>query len=160
MDRSISIPPKEIISIPPKIAVPIYERTHKAKALVLFCIDYRFVNDSVFQIVKNYDHHFDLVSMAGAELFVVDNSRPSFKDTFFQNLDLAIELHHIHTFICISHSDCGAYISIYGDVPKHREREVHIQNILALKNLISQRHPTLKFKGYYQHLDGRLEKIV
>ena len=46
---------------------------HKAKALVLSCIDFRFVDfEQNFLINSNLDHEFDWLSLAGASLALND----------------------------------------------------------------------------------------
>lgn len=50
-------------------AEDIYEKTHKAQAMVLSCIDYRFINTAIdFLEASVLDDKFDLTTLAGASL--------------------------------------------------------------------------------------------
>ena len=144
----------------PSKAVKLYEETHSAPAFVMICIDYRFFQDVVDSVEYEYGGKFDLFSVAGSELFVVRDGRPAFEKSFFQNLDLAIQLHHITTILCFTHADCGAYVSVYGDLPPVEEIKIHRKNVLKLKEVINFRYPSLEFRGYYLRINDTFVRLV
>lgn len=137
-----------------------YSRTHHAEAFCCSCIDFRFVDYTSTENMRKYDHKFDQFAMAGSELYVVQSGKPSFRDVFFQNVEIAIQLHHIKTIVMYSHADCGAYAEYYGTLTGAMERYIHVQNLTALRDILKERYPKLGFKGYYQYLDGHLELVV
>jgi len=140
-------------------ATELYADTHKATVLVLGCIDYRLIDYLVNNMMERYDQHFDLVVLAGSELFVVDSSYkyfPSFSVTFFENVQIAIKLHHIQRVVAVSHEDCGAYKVKYGD---DDDKQRHVDNLELLGNMIKDKY-TLPFDGHYLSLDGTMEQVV
>jgi hypothetical protein len=140
-------------------ATKIYADIHKAVVLVLGCIDYRLIDYLVNNMTERYDEHFDLVVMAGSELFVVEQSKsyyPSFNVTFFENVQIAIDLHHIQRVVAVSHEDCGAYKVRYGDDDCEQR---HIDNLKLLGDMIKSRY-NLPFDGYYLRLDSTMDKVV
>ncbi len=140
-----------------------YSETHLAQALVMGCMDYRFVDYSIRKMEEEFGYEFDYIATAGSELFVINGAgtRLHYRNTFYDNLQLAIALHHIHTVAIISHEDCGAYKSIYGDFPSPREeKDKHIENLNILKIEIASIYPTLSFQGYYQYANYKIERVI
>src|SRR5436190_17015741 len=69
-------------------------------ALAITCIDYRLVDDAV----KFFDHmhmtnDYDQVSLAGASLAGGSDKFPSSNTTFWEQIDIAKQLHHIKKVI-------------------------------------------------------------
>ena len=101
--------------------------------------------------------------MAGASLGALTDKFPSWGQTFWSHLDVAIDLHHIHKVVVIDHRDCGAYKVILGaetvDTPE-KELAVHTQELHALRGAIKQRHPHLEVELALMGLDGHVEEIA
>ncbi|NCO75215.1 MAG: carbonic anhydrase [Cyanobacteria bacterium] len=136
---------------------------HKAKALVLSCIDFRFVDfEQNFLINSNLDHEFDWLSLAGASLAL--NDFPSHADTevFWEQLALSYKLHHIEKVIILDHQDCGAYASkIDAKLSENPEKELqtHRQYLSQAKSIIKEKYSNLEVELYFVHLDGKVEEI-
>ena len=130
----------------------------KADALVLTCIDYRFVRETHKYLRKNHRSlkTYDHAILAGASLGVFTGVFPDWATTFWDHLDVADQLHSIHTVVILDHRDCGAYREFEAlpeaPDPKSREyakyldleRKVHQHYMDRLAALIKKSHPELK----------------
>ena len=133
-------------------------------ALLLSCMDYRLVEDTERYMAgrglrKKYDH----VILAGASLGAVTEKFPAWNKTFWEHLDVAIDLHHIHQVILLDHRDCGAYKVILGeDFAKDpaKEAQVHATKLRELRTRILAKQPKLAVEMLLMSLDGKVETIA
>ena len=142
----------------------LYEATHKATAMVLACIDYRFVQTAIYYLEASVlDDKFDLTTLAGASLGYNQPKFKCWKETFEQLTKLAIELHSITEIIVIDHMDCGAYALLYPGLVKNseEERKLHIKNILKFIKTLKhkKRFRKLSYRGFLINLDQSVEKV-
>ncbi|HTH15061.1 MAG TPA: carbonic anhydrase, partial [Magnetospirillum sp.] len=78
-----------------------------AEALLLSCMDYRLVDDIVrYMDGRHMTNQYDHVVLAGASLGAV-SEKLNWGRTFWDHLDVAMELHHIKKVIILDHKDCG-----------------------------------------------------
>lgn len=134
-----------------------------ADALLLSCMDFRLMYDierymSGRKLRDKYDH----IVLAGASLGALTDKYPAWSRTFWEHLDIAINLHNIHTVIIMDHRDCGAYKLILG--PEHAkdpktEKETHATQLKKLKAQIAEKYPKLKVEMLLMALDGKVEMI-
>ena len=141
-----------------------YKNTHFAEAMILSCIDYRFI-DTVISFLETdpvLSLRYDLSTLAGASLGYNQNKFKCWRPTFIQLVELAIELHHIKQLIVFDHMDCGAYQLLYPDIELNteEERQLHIKNIRQFIRSSKKIFPQLIYSGYLVHDDGRIEEIV
>ena len=135
----------------------------KTDALLLSCMDFRLMNEieqymSQRGLRDNYDH----IVLAGASLGALTDKFPAWNKTFWEHLDIAIQLHHIETVIVMDHRDCGAYKVILGeDFAKDpaRETAAHRKELLALRTAIQKKYPKMKVELTLMALDGKVETI-
>ncbi len=117
---------------------------HKAEAIIVTCIDFRFNEYIDKWISQNFaPKTFDRVALAAGEKNL---------GTVMEQIEIAHRLHHINKVVLINHEDCGAYGEA-GTPEKHAE---------DLKNASSQikaKYPDLEIETYYLHLDGTFEPI-
>jgi carbonic anhydrase len=133
-------------------------------ALLLSCMDYRLVSDTERYMTGrgmrgNYDH----VVLAGASLGAITGKYPAWGTTFWEHLDVAIALHHVHKVIVLDHRDCGAYQTILGEDlagNPSRETTVHAQQLRALRDAIEKRHAALDVELLLMGLDGKVETVA
>jgi carbonic anhydrase len=141
-----------------------YEKTHFAEAMVLSCIDYRFIDNTIFFLEQNpvLSQKYDLTTLAGASLGYNQDKFKCWKNTFIELVELAIQLHHIKQLIVFDHMDCGAYQLLYPDIELNTEEErlLHIKNIKQFIHDIKKIFPKLIYSGYLTHVDGHIETIV
>lgn len=138
-------------------AAPAKAATHQPKALVLSCIDYRFVTaERKFLGNKNLREEYDWTALAGASLAVAGFPHPSDAEAFWDQLDLSYRLHHINKVIVLDHQDCGAYASLIGaNLSKNPEQElqVHTDYLSRAYWSIRDRYPNLEVELYFAPLN-------
>lgn len=130
-----------------------------ADALVLACIDYRYTDVIPKYLKKKYPKRkFDYVGLAGASLSVFSGIRPQWATTFWEHLDVAIDLHQIEMVLILDHRDCGAYREFHAlpatppsNSPQYQsfmrqEKQVHIHYMERLAAFIRQLHPRMIVK--------------
>ncbi len=140
---------------------------HQAKALVLHCIDFRFIHELVhFMKDQGLDRQYDDVAAAGAAKNLVDPYDPHDVEFVLRQIELAKKLHSISTVYVINHLDCGAYGKIFNNPVEEHER--HTRDLTKAKNLIMKRFEGLKVKTviaginpqgkvYFEEIEAPLE---
>jgi len=126
-------------------------------------MDFRLMDDidrymSSRDLREKYDH----VVLAGASLGALTTKYPAWNKTFWQHLDIAIKLHHIHKVMVMDHRDCGAYKVILGEdfaANPPRETEVHAQQLRALAKRVHGQYRTLEVELLLMKLDGSVEAV-
>lgn len=134
-----------------------------AEALLLNCIDFRLISEvNAFMNGKGLQHAYDQFILAGASLGALTAAYPEWNTTFWQHLDLAIQLHSIQEVIVVDHRDCGAYKQVLGEdfaLDPAREAEVHSAWLVALRDAITAKYPDLGVALYLMALDGTVLAI-
>jgi hypothetical protein len=136
----------------------------KADALLLNCIDYRLTAATTRYMA---DHKmagkYDQMILAGASLGAKNDKFPAWATTFWEHVQVAIDLHHIRRIVVMDHRDCGAYTAILGKNlaanPKE-EFEVHAAQMHSLKADIGRKHPELEVQLLLMALDGKVETVA
>ncbi|MEI8396896.1 MAG: carbonic anhydrase [Rhodospirillaceae bacterium] len=135
-----------------------------AEAVVLTCMDYRLVDETV-KYLDGLDHmqgEYDHIVLAGASLGVVTDKFPAWAQTFWDHVKIAIDLHHVKEVIVLDHRDCGAYKLVYGkDLAKEPadETSIHSENLKKISKLIHEKYPDVKVKLGLMALDGKVQQI-
>lgn len=99
----------------------------KIKALVMTCIDFRFLNkDAAFVANElNLFKDADIIALAGGSLAAIDTKvLPKSKDAFWEQFRIAHKLHEFETVVMIDHMDCGAYKA---EFKPEEERAEHVR---------------------------------
>lgn len=128
-----------------------------AKALVLSCIDFRFVNDKVSFFNKGeYMDNYNKFSLAGASLGYNQNTFPEWRETCNKHIELAQQLHDINEVIVMDHMDCGAYRILYDNptMSVQEEYTLHKKNLKKFKTMINEKFPSLKVTTLLMDVDG------
>lgn len=123
----------------------------RVDALVLTCIDYRFVHVIPEYMREHYPSlSYDHTILAGASLGVFTGIYPAWASTFWEHLEVAIALHGIHTVIILDHRDCGAYRefeALASEEPDpDLERTIHQHYMDRLGALIMKSHRSLRVR--------------
>jgi len=128
-----------------------------AKVLVLSCIDPRFTERLAHFLIHDEQIHadYDLINLAGASLGVLQEKYPSWKTMFYDHVNLAIDLHNIKEIWCFDHLDCGMYKATLG-LEEDLDTSTHNHNISELANIIKEKYPKIKFKGFIILTDGNI----
>jgi hypothetical protein len=147
----------------PKTARALPAAAEGTDALLLNCMDYRLVDDVThYMDGRGMSDKYDQVILAGASLGVASDKFPAWAETFWQHLDIAIQLHHVHQVIALDHRDCGAYkVALGQDFAKYPEAElaVHTQHLLQFRELVKLKQPALEVELLLMALDGSVEVI-
>ncbi len=132
--------------------------------LLLTCMDYRLTEETIaYMDGRGLRDKYDHVVLAGASLGALTDKYPSWGETFWSHLDVAINLHAIHKVMVLDHRDCGAYKVILGanavDSPD-KELAAHTQALHALQKEIKRRHEHLEVELGLMALDGKVQEIA
>lgn len=131
--------------------------------LLLSCMDFRLMDEiERYMSGRGLRDKYDHVILAGAALGAVTEKFPAWNKTFWEHLDIAIQLHNIHTVIVMDHRDCGAYKVILG--PAHAsdpktELDTHAGQLRKLAGLLRDKYPKLKVEMLLMALDGKVETV-
>ncbi|MBD2388388.1 carbonic anhydrase [Cylindrospermum sp. FACHB-282] len=138
-------------------APPAKAETHQAKALVLSCIDFRFMTaERRFLAKKHLGEEYDWTALAGASLALSGFPHPSDAEAFWDQLEISYKLHHINKVIILDHQDCGAYaMMIDANLSKNPQQElqVHSDYLNRAYRSIKQRYPNLEVELYLAPLN-------
>lgn len=113
-------------------------------ALVVHCMDYRlqkFLHPWI--ILRFGQDNFDIISLAGG---VHDY------EMVLKYVQLAVQIHSIHTVCLINHEDCRAY-GREGTYKRHKH------DLQDAQQKIRRLFPKLKVEPFFLHLDGVFEQI-
>lgn len=137
--------------------LPTRADSHQAKALILSCIDYRFLAEEFYFLsLKNLNNQYDWTALAGSALALAGFPHPSDTEAFWDQLHISYQLHHIEKVIIIDHQDCGAYATLIdanlSQDPK-RELQVHRNYLNQAYWSIRERYPILDVELYFAKLN-------
>lgn len=137
---------------------------HHAKALLLSCMDFRLIQElEAYMESRGLVHNYDDLILAGASLAVTSGKRPAWAQTFWDHLELSIQLHEIENVIVIDHRDCGAYKLLLGeDFSRDRARETgaHTDQLHEFRKEVKAKYPALEVETLLMGLDGKVEAIA
>ena len=140
------------------------QKKAKADVFLLSCMDYRLVTDvTKYMMDKGFYDNYDHVILAGASLAAVTPKFPDWNVTFWQHLDVAIQLHGVSKLWVMDHRDCGAYNVVYDrDFAKDpaAETKIHTEVMTQLDKEVAKRHPSLTREYYLMGLNKKVEKIA
>lgn len=133
-------------------------------ALLLSCMDYRLIDETErYMSGRGLRNKYDHVILAGASLGARTDKYPAWNKTFWEHLEVAIQLHQIHKVIVMDHRDCGAYKVVLGaDFATDRAKEtaVHTEQLKALRKQVGEKYPKLEVELLLMDLKGKAEKIA
>jgi len=139
------------------------EKISFAKAIVLSCIDYRFIDSTInfLESTPKLAGKHNLTALPGGSLGYNQKKYEYWRKTFIDIVNLSIELHGIKKIIVFDHMDCGAYHMFYPEIEKpEEERILHVKNITKFARKLSKMFPKLKCEGFLIHDNGKVERIV
>lgn len=135
----------------------------RTDVLLLSCIDFRLPDKThTYMNERGFKEKYDHVILAGASLGAVTDQFPAWNQTFWEHLEIAIQLHHIKKVMIMDHRDCGAYRVIFDEdfyKDKKSENEIHIKTLTELRSLINEKYPELEVELLIMDLDGKVEVI-
>lgn len=125
---------------------------HTAKALLLHCIDYRFVHETVhFMKAQGLIDQYDDVGAAGAAKNLVDPYDASDVEFILRQIAIAKKLHDIQEVVIVNHRDCGAYgKGTFANEEEETKR--HTFDLGKAQQMIENRIDGLKVRTYLARL--------
>ena len=132
---------------------------HKAKAIVITCMDFRLIDDEVLFFNRlGLNNNYDEFILAGASLGYNQTVYSAWSETFDKHIELSEQLHDIIEVIVIDHMQCGAYKIFYNlpSIPRADEIALHNENFIKFKQTINQKYPHLTVITYLMDLDGSI----
>lgn len=110
------------------------KNTHKAKALAISCIDFRFVTKvRDFLINQGLNNNYDLIAVPGASLSLPDIT---------QSILTSVNLHNPDKIYIFDHEDCGAY-------KEDNSKKAHSINLLKAKEIIHNDYAKIPVNTYF-----------
>jgi len=143
----------------PSMATQNQLTVHKAKAIVITCMDFRLIDDAVlFFNSIGLNNNYDEFVLAGASLGYNQTVYSAWSETFDKHIELAEQLHDITDVIVLDHMQCGAYKIFYNlpSIPRADEITLHNENFIKFKQTINQKYPQLTVSAYLMDLDGSI----
>jgi hypothetical protein len=130
----------------------------KADTFLVSCIDPRLTDDTTFYLAAlGRSDRYSEMRIAGSALALVDDNRPNWQATVWDNLAASRQLHGIRNVTLLNHRDCGAMDLWAGrrlaDDPAD-ELRVHVELLNAAADAIRARHPDLLIEIKLMALDG------
>lgn len=121
--------------------------SHKAKALLIHCIDFRFIkNKKEWMEKEELLGTCDVVSLAGASQNIVAPKNEADKELVFRQIEIARRLHSISEVVLMNHSDCGAYGGKKAFQNESAEEDKHISDMREARAEILKKFPDLKVR--------------
>ncbi|MGE5392532.1 MAG: carbonic anhydrase [Candidatus Saccharibacteria bacterium] len=121
--------------------------SHKADAVALSCMDFRF-REAVQNFIQNElnIHAFDLKTDGGGVKKLVEEG--PVRDWILSNFEIAFSLHGVDKVILINHQDCGAYGGSKAFGQSEEEFRFHEEQLKQASSLVSARYPDKKVEAY------------
>lgn len=132
-----------------------YNNQHKAQACALFCMDFRFKNETLNYLEEELNlKDLDIITAAGSSKNIANPKVLSDYQFITRQIEISIQLHEIDKIVLINHVNCGAYGSaeFFGGADK--EREVHVRDLKKSKKLIEKRFSNQEIILIYANLEG------
>ena len=136
---------------------------HKAKAVVITCMDFRF-HDKIQDFLKRkgYLGHYDEIVVAGASRDFVKPVYPEDGKYVWKQLGLSLKLHDPDEIIVIDHQDCGGYAqdgTIPSGLSEAVDKNKHKDFLKLFFNKLKATFPQKKVTTYYATIKGLVKEI-
>ena len=131
---------------------------HKAKALIIHCIDFRFIKAIKEWLEKEgLMGATDEVSLAGAVQNIVSPKNEADRELVLKQIDIAKRLHSIDEVILMNHTDCGAYGGRSAFSNELEETQKHELDLREARAIIAAKFPWLKVKLVLAEINNESE---
>lgn len=136
---------------------------HKAKACILFCIDFRFQKQTRDWLEEHgYLGHSDEIVVAGASRDLVKPLEDFHKSALMRQIELSVKLHDPDEIVIIDHQDCGGYAQD-GTIPLElsatEDKKAHAHYADEVKKFLETKFKGKVIKNYYAKLNGSIESF-
>lgn len=137
----------------PEIIGPFRGKTgHKAEALMVCCMDFRFQ--------EAFNKFLETRNFAGCDVVEIAGGVKEWKQVK-EHVDLAVSLHHVEKVILVNHRFCGAY----GEkLQRDHEEELatHTEDLLTTAQKIKEKYPHLEVETWFAEMipKGEASEII
>lgn len=129
---------------------------HKAKTLLIHCIDFRFIKKIKEWMEKEgLLGECDVVTLAGAVQNIISPKNEAEKELVLRQIDIAKRLHDIDEVILMNHTDCGAYGGRDAFTNELAEEEKHELDLREARAFVLSRFPSLKARLILARIDRK-----
>lgn len=134
---------------------------HKAKAVIICCIDFRFHKEIQKWLENNhYLGEIDEISIAGASKDIAAPKEKFHYDFMMRQLEISIKLHDPDEIIILDHEDCGGYKDLIPDgTTPEQDKSKHSEYLEKASQIIKSIYPSKAITKLYIRLDKEVEKI-
>jgi hypothetical protein len=133
------------------------------EAMLLKCIDPRFTTNTwAYMASRNWQNLYSQFNIAGGPIGVVAPKFADWHKTFWDNLEISVQLHEVQRMVAITHRDCGAAVVAYGDrikTDRSFETAKHIEALHAFRSELKKRQPQLIAELGIMELSGAVEVV-
>ncbi len=134
------------------------------QAMLLKCIDPRFTTNTwAYMAGRGWQNLYSQFNIAGGPIGVVAPAFAGWHKTFWDNLDISVQLHWIKRVVAITHRDCGAAAVAYGDrikTDRAFETEMHTRALHEFRSELKKRQPHLIAELGIMELSGAVEVVT
>jgi hypothetical protein len=113
-----------------------------------------------YLVEHGLDGQYSQITIAGAAIGAVAPTYEAWRQAFWDNLAITLQLHQVTRVLVIDHRNCGAALDAYGP---HRtqdgETRLHKRVMEELRQQIHQRHPQLCVDNLLMDLEGTAEEF-
>jgi carbonic anhydrase len=133
------------------------------EAMLVNCIDPRVATPSwAYMAGQGYKDLYSHFVVAGGPIGIVSPKFADWQKTFWDNLEITVQLHNIKHVVGLTHRDCGAAAVAYGDGirrDKGLENTNHVEALRAFKAAVARKQPRLAVHAGIMALDGSVEAV-
>jgi hypothetical protein len=133
------------------------------EAMLLNCIDPRITSASLAWMgTQGMRDRYSQFVVAGGPIGAVHPRFAAWHATFWDNLDITVQLHSIKRVVGLTHRDCGAAKLAFGDAgvaTPAAETASHAEALGAFRAEVGRRKPALGVVTGIMALDGSVELI-
>ena len=139
------------------------------EAMLVNCIDPRFTTLSwqymglLHGIARDkLNDNYSQFVFAGGPIGAVHPKFAAWHNTFWDNLDITVSLHHIPRVVALTHRDCGAAKLAFGEAKvatKEDETRAHAESLMAFRAAVNKRQPKLSVITGIMDLSGKVDLI-
>ena len=133
------------------------------EAMLVNCIDPRFTTSSLgYMAASGMRDRYSQFVVAGGPIGAVHPRFASWHSSFWDNLDITVQLHSIKQVVAVTHRDCGAAKLAFGDAAvatRHTETAAHAEALRAFAAEVRRRKPKLAVMTGIMDLNGSVEAV-
>jgi hypothetical protein len=136
---------------------------HKAKNVIITCMDFRFQKKIQNYLLENgYLGESDEIIVAGAGRDLIKPVTEADGEYLWKQLSLSMKLHNPDNIIIIEHQDCGGWAqdkTIPSGLSNDDDRDSHQIYCQKLQKKIADEYPDKKIKFLYAELNGKIGEM-